>query len=296
LASVTGSPVYLLGILALLFLVFLLALLALRRRKQSQLVPARIELLAELMRSRRENRELPYVLVLGSGPSVALGSSSMKHVVKSVAGSHDLHRFYETVDGLSLLERYTILKKHFSKVDISPGYQRLAELIEKGFFELVFTTDPGPFLEDALANHKADAVDFEVFVCGEQSSGQIIDFLQSTRPRVKIVKLHGDVLSRSFAFTPSEISLFGSQSERVLRRYLNRDLIIVGHGPRDYDINRAIEREGGSIWYVNQSPPGMDDVIYQAMRGRRTQANVISGEFGSFDRFLEALHGELMRY
>jgi hypothetical protein len=296
LASVAGSPVYLLGILALLLLVFLLALLALRRRKQSQLVPARIELLAELMRSRRENGELPYLFVLGSGPSVALGSSSMKHVVKSVAGSHDLQRFYETVDGLSLLERYTILKKHFSGAGISPGYQRLVELIEKGFFDLIFSTDLGPFLEDALADCKLDPVDIGVFVCGEQSSAEIVDFLESARPRVKIVKLHGDVLSRSFAFTPSEISVFGSQSERVLRRYLNRDLIIVGHGPRDYDINRAIEREGGSIWYVNQSPPGMDDAVYQAMRGRGTQSNVISGGFGSFDRFLEALHGELTRY
>ena len=39
----------------------------------------------------------------------------------------------------------------------------------------------------------------------------------------------------------------------------------------------------------------MDDLVYQAMRGRGTQKNVISGEFGLFDRFFEALHSELMR-
>jgi len=122
-----------------------------------------------------------------------------------------------------------------------------------------------------------------------------MDILESAQPRVKIVKLHGDVSSRSFAFTPSEISLLGSQGERILRRYMGRDLIIVGHGPRDYDINRAIEREGGSIWYVSQSPPPMDDLVYQAMRARGTRANIISGEFGLFDRFFSALHSELMR-
>ena len=296
LASVTGSPFYLPGTLALLTLVFLLALLALRRRKRRQLVPARIELLAELMRSRRESGELPYVLIVGSGPSVTLGSNSMKHVVKSVAGNYDLQRFYETLDGLSLLERYAILKKHFGAAGISPGYRRLEEMVEKGFFDLIFTTNFDPFLEDALTEGKLEATDFKVFVCGEQSSAEMIDFVESAQPRVKIIKLHGDVLSRSFAFTPSEISLFGSQTERVLRRYLNRDLIIVGHGPRDYDINRAIEREGGSIWYVNESPLAMDDLVYQAMRGRGTQSNIISDEFGSFDRFFEALHGELMRY
>lgn len=296
LASVVGSPYCLPAILALLLLALLLALLKLLRRKRRQLVPARIELLAELMRSRQEGGELPYVLVLGSGPSVTLGSSSMKRVVKAVTSSNDLQRFYETLDGLSSLERYAILKKHFAKAGISSGYQCLAELIQKGFFDVIFTTNLDPFLENALVVGKLEASDFGVFVCGEQNCAKILGFLESARPRVKIVKLHGDVHSRSFAFTPSEISLFGSNSERVLGHYLNRDLIIVGHGPRDYDISRAVEREGGSIWYVGQSPPSMDDMVYQAMRARGTHSNVISGEFGLLDRFFDALHGELMRY
>jgi NitT/TauT family transport system substrate-binding protein len=68
-----------------------------------------------------------------------------------------------------------------------------------------------------------------------------------------VVKLHGDVESRAFAFTPSEITMIGSDSERVLRHYLGGDVIIVGHGRRDYDVNRAIEREGGfapDIWLL----------------------------------------------
>jgi hypothetical protein len=295
LAPLTGSPYCLPGVLALLFVALLLALLALLRRKRRQRVPEKIELLAELTRSRQDSDELPYVLVLGSGPSVTLGSNSMKHVVKAIAGSHDLQKFYETLDGLSLLERYTILKKHLNGASVSPGYRRLADLVKKGFFDLIFTTNLDPFLENALTQGKFKSTDFEVFVCGEQSSAEIIGSLENAQPRVKIVKLHGDVLSRSFAFTPSEISLFGSQSEYVLRRHLNRDLIIVGLGPRDYDINRAIRQEGGSIWYVNQSPPAATDVVFQVMRGRGTQSNVISGEFGLFDRFLETLHRELTR-
>ena len=295
LASVAGSPFCLPAILVLLLLTVLLALLGMLWRKRRRVVPDKIKLLAELMRSRRESGEPPYVLVLGSGTSVTLGSSSMKRVVKAVAGSDDLEKFYGTLDGLSSLERYVILKKHFAEAGISPGYRRLAELVEKGFFDILFTTNLDPFLENSLADSKLEATDFEMVICGEQSSAETIDILESAQPRVKIVKLHGDVHSRSFAFTPSEISLFGGGGERVLRRYLSRDLIIVGHGTRDYDINRAIEREGGSIWYINQGPPSMDDLIYQAMRSRGTQTNVISGEFGLFDRFFEALHSELMR-
>jgi len=295
LDSVASSPFCLPGLLAFVLLVFLLTLLWTLWRKRRRGVPDKIKLLAELMRSRRESGEPPYILILGSGTSVALGGSSMKSVVKAVAGSDDLEKFYGTLDSLSSLERYVILKKHFAEAGISPGYRRLAELTKKGFFDIIFTTNLDPFLENSLADSKLEATDFEVLICGEQSSAETIDILESAQPRVKVVKLHGDVQSRSFAFTPSEISLLGGEGELVLRRYLSRDLMIVGHGPRDYDINRAIEREGGSIWYINQSPPSMDDLVYQAMRARGTQANVISGEFGLLDRFFDALHSELLR-
>ncbi len=301
LASVAGSPFCLPAILALLSALLIGAFLLVLLRKRHRVVPDKIKLLAELMRSRQESGEPPYILVLGSGPSVTLGSSSMKHVVKAVAATTDLEEFYETLDGLSSLERYVILKKHFAEAGISPGYRRLAELIKKGFFNIIFTTNLDPFLENSLRRYSRqgefNGPDFEVLICGEDALGSMgqMDTLESRQPRVKIVKLHGDVHSRSFAFTPSEISLFSGDGERVLRRYLSRDLIIVGHGPRDYDINRAIEREGGSIWYVGQSPPPMDAPIYQAMRSRGTQTNVISGEFGLFDRFFKALHSELMR-
>jgi len=305
LASIASSPILLPAILAFLLVVFLLALLWMLYLKRRRVVPDKIKLLAELMRSRRESGEPPYILVLGSGTSVTLGGSSMKQVVKAIAGSDDrsaersrqsLARFYETLDGLSPLERYVILKKHFAKAGISPGYRHLAELAEKGFFDVIFTTNVDPFLENSLAGSKLAAADFEVLICGEQSRAEIMIILESVQPRVKIVKLHGDVPARSFAFTPSEISILGREGERILRHYLSRDMIIVGHGPRDYDINRAIEREGGSIWYAGQSPPPTDDLVYQAMRARGTQANVISGEFGLFDRFFDTLYGELMRY
>ena len=293
--SLTGSPFCIPGGLVLAALAFLLVLVVLLRRRVERLVPGKIKLLAELMRSRRESGEPPYVLVLGSGTSMTRGCSAMRRVVRAIAGGNDLEKFYETLNGLSPLERYVILKKHFSQVGTSSGYRRLAELIRKGFFDVVFTTNLDPFLENALLESKFKAEDFEVLICGERSGAEIVDALERTQPRVKLVKLHGDVPSRSFAFTPSEISLRGTEGEHVLRRYLDRDLVIVGHGARDYDVNRAIEREGGSIWYVGDAPPPMDNPIYQAMRARGTQTNVISGEFGLFDRFFEALYRELAR-
>jgi hypothetical protein len=299
-ASVAGSPFCIPGAVALILVLVLLALAWVLARRRRRAVPEKIKLSAELMRSRRESDEPPYTLVLGSGSSLTLGCGAMKGVVKAIAGRGNgasaLERFYETLDGLSPLERYVMLRKHFSEAGDSQGYRHLAELVKLGFFNVIFTTNLDSFLENALQAEGLQCIaDFQVIVCGKQKAAQTVDALESPRPRIKIVKLHGDVASRSFAFTPSEISVLGSESERTLRRYLSGDLIVVGHGPRDYDLNRAIEREGGAIWYVGQSHPPAVDPLYQAMRARGTHANVISGKWGLFDRFFTVLRGELVR-
>ncbi|MBN1219065.1 MAG: VWA domain-containing protein [Anaerolineae bacterium] len=292
LASVTGSPwCFPLGLVLLLLL--LLALLGgwWRRRRQGD-VPEKIKLLAKLMHSRRESGESPYVLVLGSGPAVSLGSESMQHVVQAIAGTEDLEKYYKTLDSLSAMERYVILKKYFTEAGLSSGYRHLAELVKEGYFNTILTTNLDPFVENALVDKE---IETEMLVCGEQNGAETMDLPANGRSQIKVIKLHGDVEARSFAFTPSEITVFGGDSERILRHYLSRDVIIIGHGPRDYDINRAIEREGGSIWYVGQSPPSTDDPVYHAMRARRTQANVITGEHGWFDHFIDTLSEELKR-
>jgi hypothetical protein len=186
------------------------------------------------------------------------------------------------------------LRKQFDEARISFGYRCLAELIKQGFFNIIFTTNLDGFLENSLTGDEAETAGFEVLIAGKQRSPEMLELLKSPVPPVKIVKLHGDVQARNFAFTPNEISLFGSETEDVLRHYLTRDLIIVGPGSRDYDLNRALEREGGSIWYIDHSPPTTDTPLLQAMIARSTEANVISGEFGLFDRFFEALYRELM--
>ena len=291
-ASATSAPWCLPVGIGLPLLVLLLALLLWWRRRRRNM-PEKIKLLTELMRSRRDNNEAPYVLVIGSGPAVTLGSSSMDYVVKAVAGTADLDKYYKTLDSLSAMERYVILKKYFAEAGVSSGYRHLAQLVKKGYFNVVLTTNLDPFLENALADGKMNGLD--VIVCGEKLGNETLDLPNNTSAQVKLFKLHGDVEARSFAFTPSEITMFGTDSERILRHFLSRDVIIIGHGPRDYDINRAIEREGGSIWYVNQSPPVTEDPIYHAMRARKTQANVITGEFGVFDHFFDTLFEELGR-
>lgn len=296
LPGVTWQPLtptdYLLpGLLLLLFLLLLLLLLLLLRRRRG--LPDRLKLLAELMESRRLSGEPPYLLVLGSGEAMTSGNRTMRQVIEAIAPGPDA--FQRTLDGFSSSERYVMLKKHFDQAKLSPAYRRLAELVAQGYFSLIFTTNLDPFLENALAQRNGSTPDHTVVVFGQQPRQETMETLGQAEPPVKIVKLHGDIRARDFAVTPSEISHVGSNHERILRHYLNQDLILIGPGPRDYDLNRAIDREGGAIWYVNESPPPSESPIYRAMRERGTEANVIDGEFGRFDRFFEALTRELKR-
>ena len=61
---------------------------------------------------------------------------------------------------------------------------------------------------------------------------------------------------------------------------------------RDNDINRCIDQDGGSVWYVNPSEPVASDIIYQILRVRSGQ--VIAGEAGHFDGFFVTLRNILL--
>jgi S1-C subfamily serine protease len=121
----------------------------------------------------------------------------------------------------------------------------------------------------------------------------IADHLDNPVPRVKLLKLHGDLFYYKFYYTGEEIDEFPQPIRRVLETYLNhRDILIVGHGMRDHDINRCLKDKGGSIWYVGPISPSGE--IAQFMKSRKSEGNFISGDDGTFDRFFIRLRAELL--
>jgi hypothetical protein len=261
---------------------------------------AKIKALANLMRDRRESGDPPYVLILGDGASLrstelmdaVLGTEHDLDGLHSFSDAEKLREFYEILDRRSENERYVMLSRHLRNKKPSKAHRYLAALIIEGYFDVVFTTCFDHALEDALsANMPVDA--FTVLVNGRDKEEQIVKILGYGRPRVKVVKLHGDLNSRIFAFTPEEVFEFTDQIERVLKMYLNHDVIIVGHGMRDDDINRCIKARGGALWYVNPTPPSMQDYVGRAMRVRGQEGNVISGRDGNFHEFFKLLRQEL---
>jgi NAD-dependent SIR2 family protein deacetylase len=265
----------------------------------------RVRALAKNMEYRRQQGERPYLLVLGAGASLSSGASSGSWVITEVTETHGskpvdgmtwdqrVEEFYDILDHRSRDERYAILKQHISGKAPSEGYRALAELIQGGYFEEILSTNYDTFLEDALSAAGLRRGDFDLLINGVHDEDEMLLQLGRPIPAVKVIKLHGDLQSRLFAFTPEEIFQFSQKIENVLRDLLRRDLAICGHSMRDNDINRCIEQDGGSVWYVGPSEPGASEPIYQILRVRSGQ--IISGEMGYFDRFFVALRDALPR-
>jgi hypothetical protein len=268
------------------------------------MVSRAIQVLANLMRVRKENAESPYVLVLGSGASLTSGASSFGQVIESVANDYSdkdpsamswddkVAEFYDILDGFSESERYAIIKKHIEGQRPSAGYHCLAQLAKEGYFDVIFSTNYDTFVEDAFADAGLRARDFTKLINGQDTEEGIIKALRYPQPRIKLVKLHGDLGARIFAFTPEEIFQFSEKIESVLTDYLSRDVIINGHSMRDDDINRCLREKGGALWYVNPSAPKASDFIWRAIRVRN--GTTIEGEDGCFDHFFCVLRDELV--
>jgi len=254
---------------------------------------SRISDLAKMMRAKRESGSHPYVLVLGAGASVSSGTSLNRAVVERVVGTCDLEAFDEYLTRCSDDERFAILRDLVEGASPSKGYQCLAELIRAGYFNVILSTNFDPLLEDAITGLQMRRRDYVFLVHGVMEPDFIADHLDNPVPRVKLLKLHGDLFYRKFYYTGEEITRFPPSINHALETYLNRrDILVVGHSMRDTDINRCLKARGSSIWYVGPSPPSEE--IAQFMEARKSKNNFISGDDGYFDPFFTQLRAALL--
>lgn len=250
--------------------------------------------LAARMRAKRESGSHPYVLVIGAGASVASGTRLNRAVVERVVGRYDLEAFDAYLMQCSDDERFAILRDLVEGAAPSRGYAALAELIRAGYFDIVLSTNFDPLLEDALSSLPMRRRDYVTLIHGVMTPEFVADHLDNRVPRVKLFKLHGDLFYRKFYYTGGEIAAFPSQIDEALRTYLNRrDVLIVGHGMRDEDINRCLYPEGSALWYVSPTPPSAE--IAALMTSRRSQQNVIASDDGYFDVFFTQLAAGLLQ-
>jgi NAD-dependent SIR2 family protein deacetylase len=267
-----------------------------------------INQLAQQMHARKEQGEKPYVLFLGAGVSISSGVSDMDRLIKnflidSSVVSEDkideidtekrFEKFVAAMENLDEIDRYTWLKKGFENRIPSPGYGALTRLIEEGYFDLILTTNWDEFLDSGLENSKRlkDGQDFRIYVRGTGDNDFIIRSLKVfSAPRIKVLKLHGELESRVIFVTPKETKKFPKDLEDFLiDLFRTRNLMMIGYSVSDLDVKRCITARAkpNTLIYVDPYPSRDKSFIAITSKFRHTQQ--IAGTDAEFENFMRKL-------
>jgi hypothetical protein len=209
------------------------------------------------LKQRRVLGYRPPVLLVGAGASFEAGIGTMKQLFE-FTGVDGFDEFVEYIRGRSADERYIHLSSFLqtqAPAQVTPGYRALAALLAENYFDLVLSTNFDPLLEDALADARLWRKDYLLLVNGIVRPERLDLILKEPSPRVKIIKLHGDLFHRYMAWTPEEMEAFVDDIRPRLKKVLwGRDIIIVGYSMSDKPIRELVVKAGGpdsTIWYLH---------------------------------------------
>lgn len=254
----------------------------------------RLRMLINLIRDRREAaRTNPYLLFVGAGVSMSSGGALFDTIIQSV-GCTTYEEFSRHVEGCSSEERYTILSPHIESLHPSPAALQLAKLVREGFFSIILTTNFDNLLEVALNGVGLRPDEYVVHVhTATRPLKDLFTRLRRKSPKIKIVKLHGDLKDHEFALTDLETLQYAKEVEEQLRQvFASDDMVIVGSRFGDPDLLRSLDAKGSSIWYVNPTPAS--GTLEATLRSRGCHQNQITGDSGTFDAFVGALYASLL--
>jgi hypothetical protein len=211
------------------------------------------ELVTDL-KTRRTVGDKPPVLLLGAGASTDAGIGAMSELFKFF-NCADFNAFCKYIDKTTAAERYRYLADFLQTRrpgEITPGYQALATLCAQNYFDLVLTTNMDPLLDDALSAARLWRRDYLLIINGVIRPDRLKLLLGGPSPRVKIVKLHGDLFQRFMAWTVPEMDTYLDEIAPYLKPAVeNRDFLVVGYSLRDRRVRELVESSGGSVWFTH---------------------------------------------
>ena len=219
--------------------------------------PRTFDELVRHLQDQREMGEPSPVVLLGAGASQEVGIEDMKGLY-ALVGAADFDAFVTYIADRSVAERYALLGRYLSTKQpelITDGYRALATLCARAFFDVVLTTNLDPLMDDALVEADLWRRDYVLLVNGLLRSERLGPVLASRHPRVKIVKLHGDLYLRFMAWTPDEMDEYLEDIEPYLAAMLRgREVLVVGQSLRDERIRQLVVSTGGLVWFATPGP------------------------------------------
>lgn len=258
----------------------------------------KIRALANLIRAKKEQTGKKCVLMLGAGASLSSGVKPTKDIMEGLLAQYGIDLTEGTLrDRFDRLwaradaDTRDLFLRSYLELRPSIGYMHLAKLIHEGYFDLVITFNFDQLLEAAL--REVGSTDSLPIVRGEYHEDALVrKAVESTRPRVKILKMHGGLKGGdSFLFTRGEMHNYPEGIKALIRELTRQDVLVCGYAFEDLCVVRAFSEDGGTIYCVN--PSGAPPNLVPFLSKRRSEDWVIRGKPGYFDEFFSELHQEL---
>ncbi|MDP3084707.1 MAG: SIR2 family protein, partial [Rubrivivax sp.] len=250
--------------------------------------------LVQSLEGRRRLGEDPPVLLLGSGSSAAAGVATMSRLYEAegidpTKGEEAFGLFCERMDRRDDRERFRWLAGLLQTADpdaVTPGYRALARLCAEHVFDIVLSANLDPLLEDAFSATALKRRDVLILVNGVLRPDRLPTLLLPGVPRVKLLKIHGDLFHRAMAWTPTEMQDYLKAITPTLSAALNgRDVLVVGYSMRDPAVRDLALATGGTVWFAGPDAPPAEVAALLEPR----QVRLVLGPRCQFEAFFTQL-------
>ncbi len=263
----------------------------------------------------------PYTLLLGAGASISSNCPSWWKLCKDYCTDYSI----QPIDGDYILafkehlkkqsknrtDIYLAFAKSLHNVEPSIGYLHLATLISKGVFRTILTTNFDNLVEKALSIIMPND-DIKVLIRGEVTDDYIADFIERGIPKIKIIKLHGDLQSNIFFFQDEHTYKITERLENVLKKDTKSGSIIVGSEMNDTDLLGIYHGNNSYNIFVNPKLPNQTARRFLTLGNEKDNLQIISNSSsktiidkkeiieensdGEFDTFFTKLNLEFQRH
>ncbi|MDO8571202.1 MAG: SIR2 family protein, partial [bacterium] len=256
---------------------------------------AKLKQLGKSIFDRLEGGHNPYALILGAGASVSSKCPTWPELCKAyceeysitVSGSEYISAFKNHLKGQekNKIDVFLAFSKKLQNIEPSLGYLHLANLISKKAFRTVITTNFDNLLEQALAK-LISTDDVKVLIRGEVTDDYIADFIEKGIPKIKIIKLHGDLQSNIFYFQDEDLKALPEALKRALQRVIQAGSVVIGSEVDDPDLMNLYSSEAGHNIFVNPAQPQTHIRALLSLKDNQ----ILSSTLGEFDAFSTEQH------
>ena len=264
-----------------------------------------LDILSNLITLARR-KKTKVILFVGAGASIESGNEKINALINRIIQEHgfdltqvcDANRcevFYEILNDMPQDLRHLVLSEMFEKMEPTEGYLYLAELVKRGYFDVVITTNFDNLLETAFTEQQlVPGRHYTVYIVGSDKEAELDRFLRKPTPHIKVLKVYGDLGKGVVLCTPAETQRLPEKIEESVRKLSENIMLFVGYGERDKYVVQMLSQEGESVWWATPTELSWESRDHrealQFLLNRRSDSNVLCGDPARFDSFFQSLY------